>query len=185
MRLHHIGRQSESLGFVRVHENAFAARIIHDIFISDPVGHRDHHLVAWVHQRLREIENHMFAAHADDALGWFVIRAEIFGMTLAHGLLQLERSARARVLGEILLDCAHGGLLDILRRRKIGLAGAEIHYVHARGAQLFRFGRYLHRRRHADQRDAICYFGFEFCWHCFSDTSCSISNAPGCLRRLR
>ena len=72
----------------------------------------------------------MFAAHADDALGWFVIRAEILSVTLTHGLLQLERSARAGILCEVLLDRAHGGLLDILRGREIGLAGAEIHHVH-------------------------------------------------------
>ena len=42
---------------------------------------------------------------------------------------------RGGVLGEILLERADGGLLDVVRRGEVGLAGAEIHHVHASRAQ--------------------------------------------------
>ena len=35
------------------------------------------------------------------------------------------------VLGEVLLERANGGLLDVVRRREVRLAGAEIDHVHA------------------------------------------------------
>ena len=120
-----------------------------------------------IDQRLRQIEDHVLAAHADDALGRFVVGAEILSVALAHRLLQLDRAAGAGVLGEVLLDRPDGGLLDVVRRREIGLAGAEIHHVDALRAQFLRVGRHLHGGGNADRRDAVCDFCFKFQCHVF------------------
>ena len=151
MRLDHGRGQREPLLFVGFGEDALSAGIIDNVFIGDPVRHRDDDFVAWINERLRQIEYDVLAADADDALGWFVIGAEIRGVPLANRLLQLERSSRPGIFREIRLDGSNGGLFDVVGRRKIGFPGAKIHHIDALRAQLFGVCRNLHRRRNADR----------------------------------
>ena len=67
----------------------------------------------------------------DDAFGGLVVGAEILRVPLANGLLQFGCAAGRGVLGEVLFERADGRLLDVVGRGKVGLAGAEIHHVHA------------------------------------------------------
>ena len=67
--LDHRGRQAEAFLLVRLDEDALAARVIHDVFVRDPVRHRDDHFIAGIDQRLRVVEQHVLAAHRDDAFG--------------------------------------------------------------------------------------------------------------------
>jgi len=65
-------------------------------------------------------------------------------VAVADGLLQLGSAGRRRVLGEVPLDGADGGPLDVIGRREIRLAGPEIHHVGALGAKPFGVGRHFH-----------------------------------------
>ncbi len=57
VRLDHRGGQGEALGFVGIDEHALAAGVVHHVLVRHPVGHRDHHFVAGIDQRLREVED--------------------------------------------------------------------------------------------------------------------------------
>ena len=93
----------------------------------------------------------MLPADRDDALGGLVIGAEISGVALADGLLQLDDPAGRGVLGEILIERADGGLLDVVRGREVGLAGSEVDDVNSLRAQLFGIRRHFHRGGDTDQ----------------------------------
>ena len=75
--LDHRGGEREAVLLIGFDEDALAAGVVHDVLVGDPVRHRDDDFVAGVDQRLREIEEHMLAAHGDDAFGRLVVGAEI------------------------------------------------------------------------------------------------------------
>src|SRR5580704_18177799 len=130
------GGESESVGLVAFDENALAARIVHHVFIGDPIGNRDDDLVSVLNQRLHYIENRVLAAHRYQALRGRISGAVIVMMARANGLFNLNRSAGGRVLGEVAVDGCDGRLLDVVRRREVGLSRAEVHDVDAFAAQL-------------------------------------------------
>src|SRR5271169_5409802 len=113
MRLNHRSRQGEAVLLVGFDEYALAPGVIYYILICDPIRHGNDDFVARVDQRLRQIEDDVFAAHADDALRRFVVRPEIFRVTRAYRLLQLGSSTGAGVFGEVLFDRPDSGLLDV------------------------------------------------------------------------
>ena len=150
-----VGREGEAVGLVAFDENALAARVIHDVFVGHPIRNRDDHFVAVLDERLHQIENRVLAADRYQALGGRVSGAVIVMMARANRLLQLERSAGGRVLGEVGFDGGDGRLLDVVGRREIGFAGAEIHHVDAFAAKLVGIGGDFHCRGLADERDAV------------------------------
>ena len=106
-----------------------------------------------MNQRLHEIEDGVLAAHRDHAFGGRVFGAVIVVVAVADRLLQLQRPAGGRVLGEVGIDGGDGGLLDVVGRREVGLARAEIDDVDAFAAKPVGIGGDFHRRRFADERD--------------------------------
>ena len=123
---------------IGIDEDALAAGVVDDVLIRDPVRDRDDDFVAGIDQHLHQVEDDVLAAHGDDAFGGRVAGAEILRVALADRLLQLLRAAGRRVLGEVLVDRADGGLLDVVGRGKVGFAGAEIDNVDAFAPQAVR-----------------------------------------------
>ena len=150
-----VGGESEAVGLVAFDENALAARVVHHVFVSDPIGNRDDHFVAVLNQRLHQIEDRVLAADCYQALRGRVSGAVIVMMPRANGLLHLDGSAGGRVLGEVGVDGCDGRLLDVVGRREIGLTGAKIHDVDAFAAKLVGIGRNFHGGGLADERDAL------------------------------
>ena len=79
-------------------------------------------------------------------------------------LSQFRRASHRRVLAEVRLDSGDGGILDVLRRRKMGLARAEVHHVNALLAELVSFGDDCHGSRGFDAVDSLSKF---HCQRCF------------------
>ena len=92
MLLQHVGGQREAKVLVRIHEDALAAGVVHHVLVGDPVRRGDHDLIPRIHQRLRQVEDYVLAAHGDDALVGLVIRPEVPGVGFANRLLQLQRA---------------------------------------------------------------------------------------------
>ena len=141
-----------------MHEHAFSAGVIHHVFVCHPERNRDYDLITGVNDGLSEIENHVLAAHRYDAFRRLVIGSEIGFVPLADSFLQLHRSAGGCVLGEVLVERANRRLLDVVRRREVGLARAEVDYIDALRAQLLRVRRHFHGGRYADGRYPLRYF---------------------------
>ena len=138
-------------------EHALAARVVDHVLVGHPIRHRDHYLVARIHQRLNQVEDHVLAAHRDHALGWACKPCR--NPAACRSQTAFFNSAvppAAGVLGEILFQRADGRLLDIVRSWEVRLAGPEIDHVHAFAAKPVGFRRYLHRRRHTDGGDSFC-----------------------------
>src|SRR5215467_1781285 len=79
----------------------------------------------------------------------------------ANRLAQWRNPSRGRVLRLVLVNCADRRLLDVLRRRKVRLAGAEIGHVDAFRFHLFRFGEYGRGRRDLDTVNAVSQLHFQ------------------------
>ena len=86
--LDHRGGQAKAFLLVGLDEHALAARIVHDVFVGHPVGHRDDDFIARIDQRLGVVEQHVLAAHRDDALGRLVIGAELGLVPVDDSLLR-------------------------------------------------------------------------------------------------
>ena len=155
VRLDHRGREGETAILVGVNEHCLCAGIVDNVVIGHPVGNRDDHFVSRIQQSLGESENQVLAADANDTLRRGIGGAEIGRMAFADRLLQLLRAACRRVLREIIIQCAYGGLLDVVRSRKVRLARAEIDDIYTFTAQTVGFGGDLHGGRNSNQSDAI------------------------------
>ncbi len=133
--LDHSRGEREAGVLVGFHEYRRAARVAHDVLEGDPGRGRDDDLVAMVHQHLDGVEQGVFAAGGGDGLLAFVLGAEIAGVASHDGVAQLPGAAHRRVPGEVGLQGGDGGVLDVLGSIEMGLAGAEVDQVGARGAQ--------------------------------------------------
>src|SRR5689334_19044994 len=71
----------------------------------------------------------MFTTGRGDDLFTLVGRAEILRVTPHNGIAQFGRASDGGVLGKVIPDGLDRGVLDMLRRGKMRLPGAEIHYV--------------------------------------------------------
>src|SRR5688572_4856926 len=142
--------EREALLLIGLHKDTGAAGIIHHVFIGHPVGHRNYHLIAGIHQHLHEVEDDVLSTYCNDALGWRVRCAEIRGMPVADGFFQLDDAADSGVLGEVFVQGAHGRLFDVIGSRKVRFTGAEIDHVDALAAQTVRLGGHAHGGRNAD-----------------------------------
>ena len=114
-----------------------------------------------VHQHLNRIEQSMLAANRRHGFFAAIVRLEISCVAPHDRIPQLGGTGYSRVLREISLNCADGGILDVLRRGKMRLTGTEIYDIDALLPQLIGFGYYRHRGRGLDSVNA---FGKSYCW---------------------
>jgi hypothetical protein len=103
--------------------------------ITDPVGSDEHHFVARVGERIEGVEYRVLRPMRDDDLFPAVINAEKGRILLGNRLAKLLDPGRRGVARTPLPDGLDAGLLDHVRRLKVGLAGGESHNVLARFLQ--------------------------------------------------
>ena len=135
---------AEALRFVSLQEDALAACVLDDVLERNPVRHRQNHFVAVLDQYLNGIEQHMLATDRNYSLFAAVVGVKVHRMTVHHRIAQFSRARRRRVLGEIFMNGGDGRFLNVLRRREMRLADAEVYDVHALLAQLVGLGYHRH-----------------------------------------
>ena len=153
---HHLCGYAESLRLIRFQQNAIPARIAHDVFERNPVRHRQNHFVAVIHQHLNGIEQRMLAAGRGNHFLAPVVRIEIHGMAVHNRIAQFGGSGHGGIFREVPLNRGDGGVFDVLRRREVRLARAEIDHVDSLRAQLVGLG---HHRHGGGGLDAVDSFG--------------------------
>ena len=151
------GSQAEIVFGLRGHKHGLASRVLHDVRVAHPIGRGNDHLVARTHQRAGGVENRVLTAGGHDAFRRLKCRrrAQICRMPVANGLAQRRDSRRRGVLRAIFFERLDGRALDVFRRGKVGLAGAEVDHIHSLGLVLFRLLQHCHGGRDADAVYAI------------------------------
>ena len=134
----------------RLHDHRRGVGELHLLGNRRPVRRVRDDFVARVVQHHRRVVERLLAARGDDALGFGEADAVVGLVARADRLLQVGHAGRRRVFGEVLIDRDLGRVLRRLRRRKIGLACAEVDDVDALALQFCRFAGHLHRRRCGD-----------------------------------
>jgi len=155
MTLHLRRGENETFLFIGIDEHALAGREVDHVLVRHPVGNRDDHFIARIDQRLHQIEDRVLAADGRDALLRRIGRSVAALVIVADGLFQFHRAADGRVLGEVLPQRFNRRVFDIVGRRKIRLACAEVHYVDTFAALAIRFRGHLHGGRFTDPRDSF------------------------------
>src|SRR5208282_4342015 len=151
----HVGGDAKALRFVALEEHAITAGVAHHVFERDPVGDGKDDLIAVIDKHGNDVEERVFAAYGGSGFFTAVIGVEVDGMTVDDGVLQFGGAADGSVLREIRLDGGDGGILYVLRRGKVGFAGAEIHDINTLLAQLVSFGHHRHGRGGLNTIDAF------------------------------
>ena len=149
-RQERLGVQREAVLRVRADDHR---RRVGELDLLDqrrPARHVRDHFVAAVEDRQDGVEQRLLAARRDDHFGRRVLDAVVGLVALDDGALEIVGAGVGRVLGEVRVDGAMGGRLDVRRRRKVGLPGAEIDHVDALRLQAHGVGGHLHRRRDGD-----------------------------------
>ena len=108
-----------------------------------------------VHEHGNDVEQRVLAAHRGGGFFAAVIGVEVHGMAVHDGVFQFGGAADGGVLREIGVDRGDGRVLDVLRRREVGLAGAEIHDINTLLAQLVGLGHHRHGGGGLDAIDAF------------------------------
>ncbi len=142
-----LGAQAESVGRIGHHRDRRRAGVLHHIRIADPIRRGDQDFVACLQKAAERVENGVLAAHRHDAFRHRIGRSELRRVPLADRFAQGTNSRRGRVLRAALFQGSNGGLLDVLRRREIRFAGAEIGQVSPLCAEAFRRGQHGGGRR--------------------------------------
>ena len=78
------------------------------------------------------------------------------GVPVTDGLPQRRNAEYRSVFRAIFFQRLDRGALDVFRRRKIRLAGAEVGHVNSLRLQPLRFLQHDHRLRNADAIHAVC-----------------------------
>ena len=133
--LNRVGRDAEALRLAGLEKHHLAARVLDDVLEAHPVGNRQNHLVAVVHQDLDGIEQRQLAAGGKDGLIDRVVRAEVAGVALHNRLAHVGNARHHRIAGEVGVNGGNRRVLDVARGRKVRLAGPKIHQVGALRAQ--------------------------------------------------
>src|SRR5207253_1795545 len=105
--------------------------------------------------RLFVCRKRMFAANADHAFFCDIRRAEFALMPRADRFAQRHDAARRCVFRLVFLDRLDRGFLDVVRRGKVRLAGAEVRDIHSTRLQLLRFGDHCGGRRNLYAIDTV------------------------------
>ena len=124
--LDRFGGDAEVFALGGLNVNGFAARVLDDVLVGDPVGHGQDDLVAMVDQHLDGIEEGELAAGGEDRFLRGVVGAEVAGVALDDGLANLGDAGDDGVAREVGFNGGDGRVLDVARRGEMRLAGAEI-----------------------------------------------------------
>ncbi len=151
--LERLWRQEEAVLFARRDDDGLALGQVHALGVGDPEGRRDDDLLALVDQGLDEVEEGRFRAGGDDDLLGAVLEAVVLLEPLGDGLAEGGDAVVLRVFREIVPDGLDPGVLDVLRRREIRLADAQVDDVEALGLHGLGLGRDLERGGGADSLD--------------------------------
>ena len=101
-------------------------------------------LVARIHQRQRRIEKRLFAADGQQHFGGRDRHAVVRLVAGADRLAELRDARHGGVAREVGVDGRLPRLLDVIRRREVGLADAEVDDVVTGAAETLRLGGHLH-----------------------------------------
>ena len=132
--------------------------VFDDVVERDPVGGGQDDFIALVDESRHGVENDVLGADAGDALVGRVCGTEVLRMPVADGFLELGDAAGGGVLGEVFIQGADGGLLDVVGRGEVGLTGAEGYDVNSFGFELGGLGGYGHGGGFADVRNSVRQF---------------------------
>src|SRR5208282_1523577 len=147
--------QAEAVVLVGLDEDGLAAGVFDDVGKTDPAGDGDDDFIAGIHKHVDGVEDGVLLADAHDTFGGLVGGAELRGVPFADGLAQGLDAAGGRVLGEVLLQGADGGALDVVRSGEVGLAGAEVDNVNAASFVTLRLDHDRQGGRFGDAFDAL------------------------------
>ena len=151
MLFDHCGSEEKTLFFIGFDEDTFAARVVDDVFIGDPVRHRNDDFIARIHQRLGVVEKHMLAADGDDAFRRLIVGTELGFVAGNHCLLEFRSATSGGIFGEIFVDGADSRLLDVVGGGEIRLACAEVDDIDSFTAQFVGIGHDFHGAGNADE----------------------------------
>ena len=121
-------------------DHGHAADHFNEFIVAHPIGGGQNHLVAGVDESLEgDIEDGLAAA-ADNDLLRGVVQAPVGVQPVGHGLAHGGGAGSGGVFGQVFLDRADPGLLDVFGSGEIGLTDAEADHVDALGAHLVKLG---------------------------------------------
>ncbi len=158
--LNRVRRNPEALRLARLQVHHLAPGVLDDVLEAHPVGNRQNHLVAVVHQHLDGVEKRQLAAGRKNRLGDVVVRPKVAGMALHNRFAHVRNPRHHGVTGKIRVNRRNRRILDVPRRREMRFPGAEIHQVGALCAQFGGFRGYSHGRGNLDPAYTV---GKDFC----------------------
>ena len=120
----------------RIDDDGLGVAEQHDVRVRDPVGGRDHDLVARVEQSGTHVEDRVLGAGRDDHLGARVGEAVVAPELGDNGVLEFRNAIRVRIAGKAAANGRDPGIGNVCRRVEVGLAGAERQHVLALGLEL-------------------------------------------------
>ena len=126
-----------------LHDHGRCAGELHLLGNGGPVRRVRDDLVAVIEEHHRGVVERLLAARRHDDFLGCERDAVVGAVALADRLPQLEDAGRGRVLREVLVERGVRGVLHVLRRREVRLAGAEIDDVHALAAESIGLCRHL------------------------------------------
>ena len=127
-------------------QHAVASSVAHHVFERNPVRNGQNDLVAVVDEHRNDVEERVLAADRGAGFLALVIGVEVDRMAMHDRVFQFSGAADRCVFRKIRLNRGDGGVLDVLRRRKVRLARVEIDDVNTLLAQFIRLGYGRHGR---------------------------------------
>ena len=140
-----VGAQPETVLRMRVHDDGRGVGELDLLDERRPARHVRDDLVAGAEEHHDGVEERLLAAGGDDDLVGRVLDAVVGLVAGDDRLLQLIGAGIGRVLREVGVDGGVRRRADVLRRRKVRLAGAEIDDVDPLRLERHRLGGDLHR----------------------------------------
>ena len=123
--------------------------------VADPVGGRDEHFVAGVHQGHEQIVKHLLAAVGHDGVVAGGDGSVEFGVVPGHGGAQFRDARHGGVAGESLVQGRFGRFADVLWGAEVGLAHGQGNDLAPLVAQLLGLGVHRQGRRWLDPGQTI------------------------------
>ena len=161
--LNRVCRNPPALCFAGLKKHHLAARVLDDVLEAHPVGNRQNHFVAVIHQHLDGVEQGQLAASGKNRFVDCVVRSKVGRMPLHDRLAHVGNARHHGIASKVCVDGRDRRVLDVPRGREVGLAGSKIHQVGALGAQFGSLGGHSHGRRDLDPANTV---GKYFCRSC-------------------
>ena len=138
--------QAESTSLVRFDDDRCRTAQLNNVGIAYPIGCRNDHLVTRIECRQKGIEDDRLATRRHHRVRWFIVEPVLALELVGDRLAQFGNSLNRRVAGLVALDRTKRGLLDIVGRGKVRLAGTKANDIAALRDQIARFLRHRNRR---------------------------------------